>query len=151
MGKYRVPHVYINGTTWYIQGTTCVYTGYHMCIYRVSHVYMQGTTCVYTGYHMFIYRVPHGYMQGTACAYTMYHMCIYKVTSCVYSWSHMCIYKVLHGHTMYDMDYKRNRSYYDLFVNIEQRILLVYKLAGFRLQLRSELLCTTMTFVEVVE
>ena len=45
MCKYRVPHVYI-------EGTTCVNTGYHMCIYRVPHVCIQGATCVYTLYHM---------------------------------------------------------------------------------------------------
>jgi hypothetical protein len=36
MGTYKVSHVYI-------QGTTCVYTGYLMCIYRIPHVYIQGT------------------------------------------------------------------------------------------------------------
>ena len=36
----------------YIEGTTCVNTGYHMCIYRVPHVCIQGATCVYTLYHM---------------------------------------------------------------------------------------------------
>jgi hypothetical protein len=36
----------------YIEATSCVYSGYHMCIYRVPHVCIQGAKCVYTRYHM---------------------------------------------------------------------------------------------------
>jgi hypothetical protein len=52
---YRVPHVYI-------QGTTCVYTRYRMRIYNVPYVYIQG-------YLMHVFMIPHVYIQDTAWAY----------------------------------------------------------------------------------
>ena len=98
---HRIPHVNI-------QGTTCVYTGSHMCVYirRVQRMHIQGptciqgTTCVYTGYHMCIYKVLHLYIQGTAC---------------MYSGCHMCIYKVPHGNTICNVDYQWNRCSDGLF------------------------------------
>ena len=47
-----------------------------MGAYKVPHVYVQGTSCVNTGYHMYIYRVPRVYIRGTSCVYTGYLMCI---------------------------------------------------------------------------
>jgi hypothetical protein len=103
------------GYNMYIPGTTCVYTGYHMCIYRVPNEYLQGTTCAYPGYHMCMYKVSHVYIQGTACVYTGYHMCTYNVphvyiqgTTCAQTRYHMCIRMVPHdyiqGNTCVDTD-----------------------------------------------
>ena len=68
----------------YIQGTTCVYRGYHMYICRVPHVYIQDIACLYTGHRMVIYKVTHAYIQCTICVYTrLSHACIHGPT-CVY-------------------------------------------------------------------